>query len=65
MHTKESGFQLIDAGPGAYERYMVPVHCESRARDLLGRICLQPKEHVLDVACGREKGTDLFLPKPE
>ena len=52
MQTKESGFQLIDAGPGAYERYMVPVHCESRARDLLGRVCLQPKEHVLDVACG-------------
>lgn len=52
MEGKESGFQLTDAGPGAYERYMVPVHCESRTKDLLDRVHLQPREHVLDVACG-------------
>lgn len=52
METAESGFQLADAGPGAYERYMVPVHCETRARDLLDRVHPEPGEHVLDVACG-------------
>lgn len=52
MEGKESGFQLMEAGPGAYERYMVPVHCERRAEDLLDRIHLQPGERVLDVACG-------------
>ena len=52
MIGNESGFQLTDAGPGAYERYMVPIHCEARARDLLDRVHLQPREHVLDVACG-------------
>ena len=52
MESKESGFQLMDTGPGAYERYMTGVHCETRAKDLLDRVHLQPKEHVLDVACG-------------
>ena len=52
MEGRESGFQLTDAGPGAYERYMVPIHCETRAKDLLDRVHLQPQEHVLDVACG-------------
>jgi ubiquinone/menaquinone biosynthesis C-methylase UbiE len=52
MEVEESGFQLMEAGPGAYERYMVPVHCESRAKDLLDRVHLRPREHVLDVACG-------------
>ena len=41
MECKESGFQLTDAGPPAYERYMVPVHCEVRAKDLLDRVHLQ------------------------
>jgi ubiquinone/menaquinone biosynthesis C-methylase UbiE len=52
MEGKGSGFQLMDAGPGAYERYMVPIHCEHRAMDLLDRVHLEPREHVLDVACG-------------
>ena len=52
MEVQESGFQLTDAGPGMYERYMVPIHCENRARNLLDRVHLQPREHVLDVACG-------------
>lgn len=52
MATNESGFQLSEAGPGAYERYMVPVHCENRAIDLLDRVHVQPGEHVLDVASG-------------
>jgi ubiquinone/menaquinone biosynthesis C-methylase UbiE len=52
MEGKDSGFQLMDAGPAAYERYMVPVHCRGRTEDLLDRIHLQPGEHVLDVACG-------------
>lgn len=52
MEGKESGFQLTDTGPGAYERYMVPIHCETRAKDLLDRVHLQPGEHILDVACG-------------
>lgn len=52
MTTDESGFQLKGTGPEAYERYMVPIHCHSRADDLLQRVNLQPGEHVLDVACG-------------
>jgi len=52
MEGSDSGFQLMDAGPGAYERFMVPVHCENRAKDLLDRVHLQPGDHVLDVACG-------------
>lgn len=47
-----SGFQLRGSGPEAYERYMVPIHCLTRAEDLLNRVCLQPGEQVLDVACG-------------
>lgn len=52
MMMSESGFQLTDAGPGAYERYMVPAHCERRAQDLLDRVGVGPRERVLDVACG-------------
>ena len=52
MPGSESGFQLIGTGPEAYERYMVPIHCQTRANDLLNRLILQPREHVLDVACG-------------
>jgi len=50
--SSQSGFQLAEAGPGAYERYMVPTHCDCRTPDLLDRVHLQPGEHVLDVACG-------------
>lgn len=50
--TKESGFQLKGTGPEAYERYMVPVHCQTRVVDLLDRVNIQPREKVLDVACG-------------
>ena len=30
---------------------MVPIHCTALAQDLLDRVQLQPREHVLDVAC--------------
>ncbi len=52
MPNSESGFQLQGSGPEAYERYMVPVHCMSLAEDLIERVSLRPREHVLDVACG-------------
>lgn len=52
MASDESGFQLKGTGPEAYERYMVPIHCMSLAEDLIDRVRLQPREHVLDVACG-------------
>lgn len=52
MTDKQSGFQLKGTGPEAYERYMVPIHCLTRAEDLLDRVHLQPRERVLDVACG-------------
>ncbi|MCZ6616824.1 MAG: class I SAM-dependent methyltransferase [Gammaproteobacteria bacterium] len=52
MTSNESGFQLKGTGPEAYERYMVPIHCLTRAEDLIDRVSLQPGEHVLDVACG-------------
>lgn len=48
----ESGFQLKGSGPEAYERYMVPIHCLTRAQDLIDRVSLRPGERVLDVACG-------------
>ncbi|MFQ5671447.1 MAG: class I SAM-dependent methyltransferase, partial [Acidobacteriota bacterium] len=31
---------------------MVPIHCLTRAEDLINRVGLQPREHVLDVASG-------------
>ena len=52
MTSSESGFQLMGTDPEAYERYMVPIHCQTRVDDLLNRVSLQPREHVLDVACG-------------
>ncbi|MHC5211139.1 MAG: class I SAM-dependent methyltransferase [Planctomycetota bacterium] len=48
----ESGFQLKGAGPEAYERYMVPIHCTALAEDLVDRVHVGPGERVLDVACG-------------
>ena len=52
MTNDESGFQLKGSGPEAYERYMLPIHCLTRAEDLLDRINLRARERVLDVACG-------------
>ncbi len=52
MANGESGFQLQGSGPEAYERYMVPIHCMALAEDLIERVKLRPREHVLDVACG-------------
>jgi ubiquinone/menaquinone biosynthesis C-methylase UbiE len=52
MSSGANGFQLTGTGPEAYERYMVPIHCMDLAQDLIDRVRLQPREHVLDVACG-------------
>ena len=52
MTNDESGFQLKGSGPEAYERYMVPIHCLTRAEDLLDRVHLKSRERVLDIACG-------------
>ena len=52
MTNSGGGFQLKGSGPEAYERYMVPIHCMALAEDLVDRVCLRPREHVLDVACG-------------
>ncbi len=48
----DSGFQLQGSGPEAYERYMVPVHCDALAEDLVERMQIRPGEAVLDVASG-------------
>ncbi len=52
MANSESGFQLTGTGAEAYERYMVPIHCVALAEDLVDRVRVQPREQVLDVACG-------------
>ncbi len=52
MANDDSGFQLRGSGPEAYERYMVPIHCITLAENLIERVNLRPREHVLDVACG-------------
>lgn len=52
MTDKKSGWQLGGSSSEAYERYMVPVHCVSRALDLIDRVGLRRGERVLDVACG-------------
>ncbi len=52
MAKGKGGFQLRGSGPEAYERYMVPIHCMALAEDLVDRVGLRPREHVLDVACG-------------
>lgn len=45
-------WQLSDNGSEAYERYLVPALFTPWAVDLLARVALQPRERVLDVACG-------------
>jgi ubiquinone/menaquinone biosynthesis C-methylase UbiE len=52
MTKNKSGFQLKGAGPEAYERYMVPIHCKALAEDLVDRVRVRPRERVLDIACG-------------
>ena len=52
MPKNKSGFQLKGAGPEAYERYMVPIHCKTLAEDLVDRVRVRPRERVLDIACG-------------
>jgi ubiquinone/menaquinone biosynthesis C-methylase UbiE len=50
--TEQSGFQLVGSGAEAYERYMVPIHCLSRAEDLLDRVLLRSGSRLIDVGCG-------------
>lgn len=45
-------WQLSGNGAEAYERYLVPALFTPWAIDLLARVALQPRERVLDVACG-------------
>jgi ubiquinone/menaquinone biosynthesis C-methylase UbiE len=52
MIDQRERWQLSDHGPKAYERYLVPALFTPWAVDLLARVALQPRERVLDVACG-------------
>jgi ubiquinone/menaquinone biosynthesis C-methylase UbiE len=45
-------WQLSGNGAEAYERYLVPALFTPWAIDLLARVAPQPRERVLDVACG-------------
>ncbi|HEY7709213.1 MAG TPA: transposase, partial [Candidatus Entotheonella sp.] len=45
-------WQLSGHGAEAYERYLVPALFTPWAIDLLARVAPQPRERVLDVACG-------------
>ncbi|SMO37089.1 class I SAM-dependent methyltransferase [Fodinibius sediminis] len=40
------------SAPENYERYFVPVIAQPLAEDLVRMAMIQPREHVLDVACG-------------
>lgn len=50
--TLHERWQLSSNGSGAYERYLVPALFTPWAIDLLARVALQPRDRVLDVACG-------------
>ena len=56
MAENKSGFQLRGSGPEAYERYMVPTHCLSRADDLLDRVHLHSGPVPLFDEYGVEEG---------
>lgn len=45
-------WQLSGSGSEAYERYLVPALFTPWAVDLLARVALQPRDRILDVACG-------------
>lgn len=50
--TKQSGWQISDTGPEAYERYIVPAWMGAWAQDLVKAGNVGPGKRVLDVACG-------------
>ena len=50
--NRESGFQLVDSGPEAYEAYLVPTLFEHCAEQLLAAVGVSPGDRVIDVACG-------------
>ena len=50
--SEQSGWQLTEDGPEAYERSIVPAFSGAWAKDLVKRAALKKGERVLDVACG-------------
>jgi ubiquinone/menaquinone biosynthesis C-methylase UbiE len=52
MLGDQEQWQLEGSAPELYQRYLVPVVTALWATDLTDRATLQPRERVLDVACG-------------
>jgi len=52
LMAQHERWQLSGNGSEAYERYLVPALFTPWAIDLLARVAPQPRERVLDVACG-------------
>ena len=50
--NRESGLQLVDSGPEAFEAYLVPTLFERCAEQLLAAVGVTPGDRVVDVACG-------------
>lgn len=48
----QSGWQIFEKGPEAYERYIVPAWMGAWAEDLVSAGKVIPGKRVLDVACG-------------
>ncbi|MTJ81471.1 MAG: methyltransferase domain-containing protein [Telmatospirillum sp.] len=49
---EQTGWQIAESGPDAYERYIVPAWMGGWARNLVTMAALSPGERVLELACG-------------
>lgn len=49
---KQSGWQLCEDGPEAYEKYIVPAFSGVWAQDIVNRAALRKGDRILDVGCG-------------
>ena len=51
--NNKSSWQLLEDGPEAYEKYIVPAFIGAWARDIVDRENLRSGDRILDIGCGR------------
>ncbi|MCP3940913.1 MAG: class I SAM-dependent methyltransferase [Desulfobacteraceae bacterium] len=50
--NNKNGWQLLEDGPEAYEKYIVPAFSGEWAQDIVGRANLCSGDKILDIGCG-------------